>query len=159
MNEPPPTLLAVDLGLRSGIALYGANGRLRWYRSHNFGSNSRLRRGVYTILNEIDDLQYLALEGSGRYAAIWRKEAERRAIHVLQLSAETWRPDLLLEREQRSGDIAKATAERLARQIIRWSGVPIPSTLDHNAAEAILVGLWAVLQIGWLLDNPLHGHP
>jgi hypothetical protein len=34
----------VDLGLRSGLALFGSDGRLRWYRSQNFGSQSRLKR-------------------------------------------------------------------------------------------------------------------
>ncbi|MEN9933480.1 MAG: hypothetical protein RLZZ387_59, partial [Chloroflexota bacterium] len=30
------TLLAVDVGLRAGLALFDQDGRLRWYRSHNF---------------------------------------------------------------------------------------------------------------------------
>ena len=150
-----PTLLAVDLGLRTGLALYGDDGRLRWYRSHNFGNNTRLRRGVYTILNEIPDLAYLVMEGSGPYAAIWRKEAARRQLGVLQVSAEGWRPDLLLDREQRTAAAAKQHADRLARAVIAWSAAPSPATLDHNAAEAILIGLWGVLLVGWLAENPL----
>ncbi|HRW09794.1 MAG TPA: hypothetical protein P5121_32055 [Caldilineaceae bacterium] len=149
-----PTLLAVDLGLHSGLALYGNDGRLRWYRSHNFGNRSRLRRGVYTILSEIPDLCYLVMEGSGPYAAIWRKEAERRKIQVMQISAEEWRPALLLERQQRSGAIAKATAEQLARAVIRWSAAPTATSLDHNAAEAILIGLWGAVAVGWLAALP-----
>jgi len=150
-----PTLLAVDLGLRIGLALYGHDGRLRWYRSHNFGNTTRMRRGVATILSEIPNLHYLVLEGSGPYAAIWRKEAEQRAIQVLQLSAEAWRAELLLDRQQRSGRSAKEHAERLARMVIRWSAAPTPTSLRHDAAEAILVGLWALLRIGWLTQNPL----
>ena len=149
-----PTLLAVDLGLHSGLALYGNDGRLRWYRSHNFGNRSRLRRGVYTILSEIPDLCYLVMEGSGPYAAIWRKEAERRKIQVMQISAEEWRPALLLERQQRSGAIAKATAEQLARAVICWSAAPTATSLDHNAAEAILIGLWGTVAVGWLAALP-----
>ena len=82
MSQPPdppplyPTLLAVDLGLRAGLALYGNDGRLRWYRSHNFGNMTRLKRGVYTILNELPTLHWLVLEGGGPLALIWRKEAE-----------------------------------------------------------------------------------
>lgn len=148
-------LLAVDLGLHSGLALYQQDGPLQWHRSHNFGNRSRMRRGVYTILNEIPALHYLVMEGSGPYATIWRKEAERRDLHVIQVSAEAWRPDLLLERQQRSGSIAKQTADRLARAVIAWSALPGPATLDHNAAEAILIGLWAMLKIGWLSENPL----
>jgi len=153
-NYSLPTLLAVDLGLRAGLALYDGDGRLRWYRSHNFGNNSRLRRGIYTILNEIDNLHYIVLEGSGHYATIWRREAARRKLNVIQISAEEWRPDLLLPRQQRSGSAAKQHADQLARRVISWSAAPTPTALDHNAAEAILVGLWALLHIGWLPDNP-----
>jgi hypothetical protein len=41
-----PGLLAVDLGPRSGLALFGSEGRLRWYRSRNFGTQSRLKPAV-----------------------------------------------------------------------------------------------------------------
>ena len=153
-----PTLLAVDLGLRTGLALYGSNGRLRWYRSHNFGSRVRMRRGIYTILNEIPHLTYLITEGGGPYAAIWRKEAERRNITVMQISAEEWRPRLLLDRERRTGTTAKSSADHLAREIIAWSAAPTPTSLRHDAAEAILIGLWAVQEIGWLTSHPLHHH-
>lgn len=148
------TLLAADLGLHMGLALYESDGHLLWYRSHNFGNRSRMRRGVYTILNEIPNLYYLVMEGSGPYATMWRKEAERRDCQVLQISAEVWRPDLLLEREQRSGAIAKQRADHLARAVIRWSGAPTATTLDHNAAEAILIGLWGVVAVGWLKALP-----
>lgn len=142
-------LLAVDLGLRSGLALYGNDGQLRWYRSHNFGTRTRLRRAAYSILNEVTPLAYLIMEGSGPYATIWRKEAERRSISVIQVSAETWRPDLLLAREQRTGAVAKAHAERIAMLLIQAAALPPPKSLDHNAAEAILIGHWGVRQVGW----------
>jgi hypothetical protein len=157
-NNPPtqanPTLLAVDLGLRTGLALYGRDGQLRWYRSHNFGNNSRLRRGVYTILSELPTLHHLVMEGSGPYADIWRTAAERRDIQVTQLSAEVWRPQLLLNREQRTGSAAKQHADRLARRVITWSAAPTPTSLRHDAAEAILVGLWGVVEVGWLAALP-----
>lgn len=150
MSTPPdPTLLAVDLGLRTGLALYGSDGRLRWYRSHNFGTNSRLRRGAYTILSEIPTLQHLIMEGSGPYADIWRTAADRRAIQITQVSAEVWRPQLLLDRQQRTGAAAKQHADHLARRVIAWSGAPTPTSLRHDAAEAILIGLWGVMQVGW----------
>lgn len=50
LDSPAPRLLAVDLGLRSGLALYGRDGRLREYRSQNFGSQSRLKRAVPSVL-------------------------------------------------------------------------------------------------------------
>lgn len=152
-----PTLLAVDLGLRAGLALYGNDGRLRWYRSHNFGNMTRLKRGVYTILHEIPTLQWLVLEGGGPLALIWRKEAERRDIGVIGVSAEQWRAMLLPARQQRSGVAAKQSADTLARNVIDWSGAARPTALRHDAAEAILIGLWGVSKVAWLKvdDAPL----
>lgn len=44
------SLLSVDLGLKTGLALYGEDGRLLWYRSHNLGATDRLRRAAHVIL-------------------------------------------------------------------------------------------------------------
>ncbi|MEM7126902.1 MAG: hypothetical protein AAF702_11280 [Chloroflexota bacterium] len=144
------SLLAVDLGLRSGMALYGKDGRLCWYRSHNFGAIGRMRRGVPTILKQIPDLSWLVLEGGGQLEQCWLKEADRREIQVLQIGAERWRTKLLHPREQRSGSNAKRHADHLARAVIDWSNASRPTSLRHDAAEAILIGLWGVLEIGWL---------
>lgn len=147
------TLLAIDLGLRAGLALFRNDGRLVWYRSHNFGSTERLRRGVYSILGEQPELAWLVLEGGGNLAEIWQREAARRNIQTLQIGAETWRQRLLYQREQRSGPQAKQTADELARRVIVWSHAPRPTSLRHDAAEAIMIGLWGVLTVGWL-DQP-----
>jgi hypothetical protein len=150
-------LLAVDLGVRSGLARYGPDGRLRWYRSHNFGSATRLRRAVPAML---DGVRYLVVEGGGTLAGIWAAEADARGIDVRWVSAETWRAAFLYPREQRSGEVAKRSADELARQVIDWSGVRRPSSLRHDAAEAILIGLWGVLAVGLLPGLPsgiVHG--
>jgi hypothetical protein len=147
-------LLAVDLGLRTGLALYGADGRLRWYRSQNFGRRGRLKRAVPSLLNDLPHLTNLVLEG-GSLADPWRREAKRRNLHVRQIDAATWREALLLDREQRSGTLSKRHADALARQVIAWSAAPRPTALRHDAAEAILIGLWGVLEAGWLDDPPL----
>ena len=148
------SLLAVDLGLRTGLALYREDGHLQWYRSQNFGTTARLRRGVYGILRDVADLAWLVLEGGGRLATVWIREAERRRIPVRQTSADHWRARLLLPREQRSGSEAKQHADALARRVIDWSGATRPTALRHDAAEAILVGLWGVLDVGWLPQLP-----
>jgi hypothetical protein len=147
-------LLAIDLGLRAGLALYGGDGRLVSYRSHNFGSLARLRRGAHTILGEQPELAWLVLEGGGNIAEVWQREAERRRLRTLQIGAETWRQRLLYPREQRSGLQAKHSADELARRVIAWSGAPRPTSLRHDAAEAIMVGLWGVLEVGWLEQPP-----
>jgi hypothetical protein len=147
--------MATLLGLRAGFALYGDDGRLRWYRSQNFGAQSRMRQAAYAILHDLPDLQWVVLEGGGSLADLWRKAAEARTIGVIQTSAEVWRQQLLYPRQQRSGTDAKQHADQLARRIIDWSGAPRPTSLRHDAAEAILIGLWGVVQVGWLAEIPV----
>lgn len=152
--DEPASLLAVDLGLRTGLALYGADGRLQWYRSQHFGSNARLKRGAFGVLKDVSGLERLVLEGGGRLADLWAKEGNRRGLRVRVVDAHTWRRELLYPRERRSGTEAKAAADTLARRVIEWSGAARPTSLRHDAAEAILVGLWGVLQAGWLSELP-----
>ena len=148
------TLLAVDLGLRTGLALYGADGRLVWYRSQNFGSSARLRRGVHGLLHDNPELERLVLEGGGPLADIWEREAGKRGVEVRRIAAEVWRRRLFYAREQRSGAQAKHNADPFARRVIEWSGAARPTSLRHDAAEAILVGFWGVLDAGWLDEVP-----
>ena len=146
--------MAVDLGLRTGLALYGRSGRLLWYRSKNFGSKDRLRRGVHGVLAGIPNLGWLVLEGDRSLAEIWKQGTRGRNVSVRCISAEVWRGKLLYPREQSSGPKAKQSAEQMAREIIAWSGAPRPTALRHDAAEAILIGLWGVLDLGWLKRSP-----
>jgi hypothetical protein len=148
------TLLAVDLGIKTGLALFAHNGQLCWYRSHNFGTAARLRRGVHGVLADIAHLRWLVLEGGGTLADIWIREAGRHDISVRQISAAAWRQQFLYPREQRSGSQAKEHAEVLARRVIAWSQVRRPTSLRDDAAEAILIGLWGVLEVGWLPHLP-----
>ena len=148
------SLLAVDLGLKTGLALYGADHRLVWYRSHNFGTAERLKRGVPGILEMIPDLTVIVVEGGGNLAMIWEREAQRRGLTLVRISAESWRQPLLYLREQRSGADAKKHAGEMARKVIAWSQLPRPTSLRHDAAEAIMAGLWGLLHIGWLEALP-----
>lgn len=144
------SLLAVDLGLRTGLALYADSGRLLWYRSHNLGSSTRLRRAVHGLLNTLPGLAWLVVEGGGGLAEIWEKEAGKRGVATIRIPAERWRERLLLVREQRTGKQAKHSADDLARRVIGWSGAARPTSLRHDAAEAVLIGLWGVLEVEWL---------
>jgi hypothetical protein len=147
------TLLAIDLGLRTGLALYGPDGKLRSYRSHNFGSPARLKKGAWSVLSDPNDLEVVVIEGGGDLAEIWLRVVEKRNLRALLINAETWREKLLYAREQRSGAEAKQHADELARRVIEWSNATRPTSLRHDAAEAILVGLWGVLEIGWLVPK------
>ena len=152
--KAPATLLAVDLGLRTGLALFDQSGQLRWYRSQNFGSKARLKRGAYGLLRDVPDLAWVVVEGGGDLAAVWAREAERRGARVVQIQATTWRRRLLLPRDRRDGATAKARADDLARQAIEILGADRPTSLRHDAAEAILVGVWGLLKVGWLKELP-----
>ncbi len=148
------SLLAVDLGLRTGLALYGPDGRLSWYRSQHYANRASLRRGVHGLLDACPEVSHLVLEGGGPIAEIWVRDAGRRGIAVRQIAAEDWRGRFFDPKDQRGRDRSKHSADVLARRIIEWSGAPRPTSLRHDAAEAILIGLWGVLEIGWLEQMP-----
>lgn len=143
------SLLAVDLGLHMGFAVYDASGRLQRYGSRHFPTQGALKAAVFPMLQEVPGLVHLVAEGSRSLAHPWLKEATRRGAATRLVAAETWRPHILLQREQRTGAMAKTHADRLARQVIREDGLPGPTSLRHDAAEAILLGLWAVRELGW----------
>lgn len=144
------SLLAVDAGLRAGLAHFGPDGRLRWYRSQHFAHRDALRRAVHGLLGTLPDLTHVAVEGGGPIALPWAREAERRGLGFVVLDAARWRADLLHPRERRTGADAKEQAIALARRVVAWSGLPRPTALRHDAAEAVLTGLWAAHALGWL---------
>jgi len=148
------SLLSVDLGIKTGLALYGQDGRLCWYRSKNYGSAARLKRDVHNVLESISDLLLMVLEGGGALVTPWEREAARKHVPVKLVQAEQWRPKFLYPREQLTGLKAKQHADDIARKIIVWSGLPRPTSLRHDAAEAVLIGMWAVIDAGWLRELP-----
>ncbi len=148
------SLLAVDLGVRTGLACWGDDGRLRWYRSQNFGDAARLRRAIPGLLGAEPDLAWLVLEGGGALAGAWAREGDRRALTVRQTSAEEWRALFLLPREHGTGPQMKVVADRLARRAIAFGEGPRPTSLRHDAAEAILIGLYGALSAGWIRRLP-----
>ncbi len=152
MTSDRPALLAVDLGLRSGYAYFTRAGRLSAYRSQNHGSAARLKKAIPHLLEPV--LTHLAIEGGGPLADAWMREAEKRNLTVHRFGAEKWRETLLYPRTQRTGEQAKQTAALLARQVIAWSGLKRPTSLRHDAAEAILIGLYVVNDLGWLDPLP-----
>jgi hypothetical protein len=148
------SLLAVDLGLKTGLALFNRDGTLAWYRSHNFGNRERLKRGIPGILETIPHISAIVMEGGGNLATLWEKEAERRGIATVRISAEEWRHEFLYSREQRSGTESKRHAGELARKVIQWAQASRPTALRHDTAEAIMIGLWGLLHLGWLQALP-----
>jgi hypothetical protein len=147
-------LVAVDLGLRTGIAVYEGEGRLTSYGSRNFGTRSRLRGGAEAILREFDGVDVLVVEGDRALGELWAARAARRGATTLTVTPERWRARLLHPRETRRARDAKAAADTLARRAIEVLGDRRPTSLRHDAAEAILIGLWGCLELGWLDGLP-----
>ena len=146
-------LLSIDLGVKTGFAMYGSDGKLLWYRSQNFGNAARLRKAVPKILSEDEELRYIVIEGGGPLLKIWAQAAERKNIEVIKTMADEWRQDILLAREQRKGTDAKHNALIYARQVIEKLAPHRATSLNDDAAEAILVGLWGMLKVGWIRNT------
>ena len=144
-------LLAVDLGLRIGLAYFDRRGVLGWYRSRHIGPRSKMKTAFRAIARDAKSwgLEAIAVEGDMQLAEPWRRFALDHGLIFHHIAAETWRPLFLLEREQRGTKRAKAAALRLARQIIEKSGARRPTSLNDDAAEAIVIGAWAVVEMGW----------
>lgn len=141
-------LLAVDLGLRLGWALY-VDGKLDSYGSAHFRSMANLRSAVWGMLTDAGPPDVVVAEGDRRIGEIWRKAAEKRGAEFVLTSAEEWREALLYERERRGSTVAKESAIERAVEQIEEDDAPRPTgPLNDNAAEAILVGLWATEQQG-----------
>jgi hypothetical protein len=145
-------LLAVDLGVKTGLALYSSTGKLVWFRSQNFGNASRLRKAIPAILTCDHDLKYLVVEGGGPLFKIWENEANQRNIEIVHTMAEQWRPVILLPREQRGGISSKKNAIIYAHNIIKKLADHRATSLTDDAAEAILIGYWAMLKLGWIKE-------
>lgn len=162
LRAPQPRMLGersrfvgIDLGLSTGIAVYDRDGRLESVRSRHFQSKDALRAAAGAILDGIDQAHSVIVEGGGELADSWERAAAHRGIHLRRVHASAWRERFYYPREHRSGAEAKEHAVKMAAQVIAWSGTKgVTGTLGHDAAEAILVGLFGVIEAGWLLEPP-----
>jgi hypothetical protein len=121
-----------------------------WFKSQNFGNKARLKKAIPWILNLEDEIDYIVIEGGGPLRKLWDAQLEKRNISVMNIMAEDWRKDLLLDREQRKGKNAKAYAIRYAENYLTKTALKKTSELNVNAAEAILIGIWAMKKLGWI---------
>jgi hypothetical protein len=147
-------LLAVDLGLWTGLAVFSRDGRCLRYRSTHFPSISALKQALPRLLDEAPGLAALFCEGDRQLGAVWTKLAEKRGVACVVTQAERWREVLLAPHERRDGAQAKAQADVRAREVLAWSGLKRPTSLRHDAAEAILLGVWGGLELGWIERAP-----
>lgn len=148
--ESKPHLLALDLGLRFGWACYTAEAHIVAYGSHHCASRAKLKNIAWATLSRLPRESSLYIEGGGPLLDVWRREANRRGIEVFTLHAEMWRADCLLPREQKRGSTAKRRAQEIARTLITHRASSAPTSLRHDAAEATLLGWWAIYQREWI---------
>lgn len=148
--EARPHVLALDLGLRFGWACYRDDGVIVAYGSHHCGQRAKLKSIAWSALRSLPEESMLYIEGGGELLEAWLKIARRRSIETVVRSAEDWRQDCLIPRDQRSGEVAKRRAVEIARGLIRARAGQAPTSLRHDAAEATLFGWWALYQREWV---------
>ncbi len=88
-------LLAVDARIKTGLALYGIATGLVWYRSHNMSSISSLRKAAGHLVNSIEGLSVIVVEGGGPVAEAWKKEGQRAGIQIIATDAGEWRKECI----------------------------------------------------------------
>ena len=143
-------LLAVDVGLHTGLALYNRDCRLLWYRSHHLADQQKLKRLIAKLLRSTPLPTHIYLEGGGPLAELWQREAVKLERDLVQLQADRWRQRLFYARQHKNSGVAKQQAREMAARVIHLLGNKKPTGLRHDTAEAILVGLYGLLDLGWL---------
>ena len=147
--EDKPHLLALDLGLRFGWATYTQERSLIAYGSQHCAGRSQLKRLAYQAIQRLPLDSYVFVEGGGSLLKLWQTPTERRLLNFYALHAEEWRIEVLaFKHRQRSTD-AKTEAIKQARPLIFSQSGQRSTSLRHDAAEAILMGWWALYRIGW----------
>jgi len=147
-------LLAVDLGVKTGLAFWTSEGHLKWYRSQNYGSKERLGRAVFQVLHSVEQPAMLVLEGGGRLADLWADIAQRTGWPTEVLHAEEWRSHLINQSELNSATSLKDISVYYAKRAAVWGRHPVAGKLNHNTAEAILAGLWVLIKNGFSGNLP-----
>jgi len=177
-------LLSVDVGLRTGIALFNGTGSLIKVDSFQFTSLEELSEWIVAAQQQQKQQQqqqqedcccscfcfanvtHVVLEGRDpSMMSLWREafttqqqnNSSSVVIRVALLSAEDWRPHVLTRKEQRDARRAKTAASLIAQQIMYDSDIidsyttttTTTTTTTHDAAEAIVIGHYAVRFLQW----------
>ena len=135
-------LLAVDLGMRAGLAWFDRSGRLIRARSTHFRDRATLKRALPGIWREVPGVTHLLVEGGGELADIWLKSASRQGFVTMKITAEQWRREVFSPSQLRNAQSAKAAARARAAEIARQDGCPPCREYLDDAAEAVVFGKW-----------------
>jgi predicted phosphodiesterase len=162
-------LLSVDLGLKSGIALFTNDGSLVRYEQFLF-QRETLQADAQKLIKEWEDeaneemsgeekqskITHIAIEGADTLILKYWTEAAPQ-MSILRVSPEEWRSEMLTNKEKASGSDSKAAARLIARQVVSDFG-----TMDQHkgkfptdVAEAVVMGSYVAGKLGWITRNPL----
>jgi hypothetical protein len=150
------SLLAVDLGLRTGLCLFNDAGMLLRYDDRQFASVDDLEQGAAAILSDWEAesasrISHVAIEGSDPdLLSAWSNAVgDRRVLHV---QPEHWRHDLLTPKECDSWKSSKEASRVAARSIIERFGSAELDRVDYttDCAEALLLGAHVAQRLGWI---------
>jgi hypothetical protein len=163
-------LMAVDLGLKSGVSLFNCQGELVRYEQFYFEKETLQKTAQNLIATWEQDVNieteeestslpskvtHIAIEGADGYMLrAWADAAPHQSI--LRVSPEEWRSDLLLAKESTSGANSKAAARLIARQVVQDFGVMEAHTgkFPTDVAEAVVMGLYVARKLGWITREP-----
>ena len=165
-------LLAVDLGLKSGVALYNKQGKLLRYEQHLFNRDKlddeikAIVEGWESDIQSSDTMSSsneepwtvtkIALEG-GDVAIFNAWDSAAKDISITRVSPEEWRFHLLSEKERISGAASKAAARLIARQVVSDFGIMgnHEGKFKTDVAEAVLLGFYVCKKLGWISRDPI----
>ncbi len=163
-------LLAVDLGLRCGLAWWarGVNGadgavRLVRHRCTEFHTKARLKAALPGVLAEVAGVVAVVGEGDRGLWAYWEKVSAARGVEAVWVSPETWRVGLWGAGAPVEGVAAKARARVVAdggpgvEGLVAQFGGRRATRLRTDAAEAVCIGYWAARVRGWVAESGREG--
>ncbi|KAG7344488.1 calcineurin-like phosphoesterase [Nitzschia inconspicua] len=154
-------LMAVDLGLKSGISLFNSQGNLVRYEQFQFHRDT-LEQKIPSIIEQWEQqagdgwkVTHIAIEGGDTaLLAMWERVTPD--ISTLRVRPEEWRSELLTAKENKNGASAKAASRLIARQMVQDFG-----TMEHHTgkfqtdvAEAVLLGTHVARRLGWIQRDP-----
>jgi hypothetical protein len=147
-------LLAVDLGLRTGTAVFDRNGSVVAVDTWRFHDPESLDLGLKEILTA-HNITHVVIEGEDRKLFyIWRRAIEKfEGVHLARVVADDWRRMLLSKKEMRDARKAKSAAGLIAKQVLKDNEDLRDKKLSSDAAEALLVGRYAVRVLGWITSK------
>jgi len=135
-------LLAVDGGLRAGVAMFDRHGTPLWCRSFHYATIGSMRRAARALFFRHAQLEHLLVEGGGAAGGAWQREGAHAGLQVHAIGAEAWRRALLPAHAVRSGKDSKQAAVAMASALFRRHGKALVRPPAHDAAEAVMAGVY-----------------